>query len=401
MINMHYAKLLTLAFLFATFFSCSTGHSDIKTLDKTKNEKKVTNEYNQPLVKKSYNIKTPTQKTENANLFFIDDLNFNKMDIAINRQFTAFKRFKLEGTIQFGDDNYPLNILETTLKAFKILISETKSCLATLSTNFTCWVYFNTEIQKNYNIYTTVPQNAKLTGYYSPILDGSFSESDDFPFAIYAKPKSNTLKTLTREEIMFDHKLRGHDLELLFIKDPFKLYLMQIEGGGIIKVNNNGSIQKFVISYDGYNGHKRRYIGNYMYQQGMINRKDIATQHKYLLKHPEKWREIYSTCPIYSYFKITTEAPVPLGTENIPLTQNRSIAQDRTIYERNGPLMFISSQSDSLNISRFYINQDTGSAIAGKSRADLYFGEGDIAENFANRFSQSGNMYFIVKKIDK
>jgi membrane-bound lytic murein transglycosylase A len=157
-----------------------------------------------------------------------------------------------------------------------------------------------------------------------------------------------------------------------------------------------------------------------MKEKGMISDLSVESQRRYLDAHPEKWREIYGYCPSYVYFKVTSTPP--LGSDSVPLTDNRSMATDRTIYSEKGLIGFVSakrptedgkwkaSNSETIGdrrtesqgklpfrtFSRFFLDQDTGGAIRGRLRADLYFGEGDYAGEVAHSLKNYGDMYFLM-----
>jgi membrane-bound lytic murein transglycosylase A len=154
------------------------------------------------------------------------------------------------------------------------------------------------------------------------------------------------------------------------------------------------------------NNQKFRMIYKYMIERGMITAENssIEEQRQFLANHPELQKEIFDYCPSYIYFKVTESEP--LGIKNIPLTENRSLAMDLKFYPNPGILNFIKAKrpvrEDDMVIqkefSRFFIHQDTGGAIKGPTRSDLYFGFGPEAELSANRLYTYGEQYFLIAK---
>jgi membrane-bound lytic murein transglycosylase A len=131
----------------------------------------------------------------------------------------------------------------------------------------------------------------------------------------------------------------------------------------------------------------------------------VYHQRKYLVDNPGVLEEVLSICPSYIFFKVTTDEP--LGVKNIPLTENRSLATDYRIYKEYGILNFVQAVKPVRNasgdlehkaFSRFFINQDTGGAIKGNARSDLYFGYGPEAATVANNLKKLGKQYFLIKK---
>src|SRR5690606_5943475 len=119
-----------------------------------------------------------------------------------------------------------------------------------------------------------------------------------------------------------------------------------------------------------------------------------------------KEEEVFNVCPSCVYFKESSEEPV--GVNNIPLTEGRSVAIDSRIYKTMGLINFVNTVKAShfdengklvkVPFSRFFIAQDTGGAIRGNARCDLYFGYGPQAELTAYNMNEMGEQYFLIKK---
>lgn len=356
---------------------------------------------------------------------FQDDLDFENMILVLDRQITYFQRkntqngvFNMNGTITLGTLKYPRARLMKSVKFFKGLIENYNSCKKTKNKE-ECLALFNKMVKANFNLYapnvdgndhdSSLSNSALFTAYYSPVLLGSKSKSDLFQYPIYKKPASSDLSTLSFEDIIFENKLDGNNLELFYVKDLFDLYLLQIEGGGQVKVvNHDGTIEMFYLSYDGSNGKKRNWISKYMIAQGMIEDASVDSQRSYLAANPEKYREIFSYSENYVYFSITDHPPIGVSPY-LPLTDFRSMATDSKYYAQKGLISYVVSQRPyrnqngeivTKNFSRFFIDQDTGGAIKGKARADLYFGIGEQGELAAHNLCNNGEIYFLIKKTE-
>lgn len=361
---------------------------------------------------------TPT-KLATETIHFQDDLDLQGLSLSLERQIVAFKATRLDGTIKLGTTSYPRKNLLDSVVEFKALIEKAQNCFAD---NFMmiepCMQILNQEIKTSFNIYkpsflATDPEASRdrpalFTAYYSPDFIGSKIKTERYKYAIYALPTDATLRSKTREQIDFEGALEKKGKALFFVDDLFGLYLMHIEGGGRITVtNDDGTTSAYYLSYAGANGQAFFFINKYMVAQGMITDPSTVAQREYLVAHPEQAREIFSSCPGYIFFQIT-EHP-PLGVNNIPLTDNRSIATDSKQYAQKGLISYVVSKrpievNNTLKLvdfSRFFLDQDTGGAIKGKARADLYFGFGHEAEVAANNLKQTGEIYFLMKKIVK
>ncbi len=374
---------------------------------------------------------TPTQSMENPPLFS-DDIDFSLMEKAIERQLIYFNKIDLEQTVQFGDDIYKKRQLKVSLEEFGKLISSYKSCLQILKeiqTRYTtarefCLQTLNKEVQQKFHFYKPQEQEESepqsvlpalgetfYTAYYSPDLEASKVKDDVYKNPIYALPKEAELRSLSREEIDFDKKLEGHGYELLYTKQSlFDLYLFHVEGGGRVRIKqSDGSFLNRFLSYAGANGKKFRPVYHYMLEQGMITpeNKTLEDQRRYLRENPDDRREVYASNPSYIFFEITEEEP--LGVGDIPLTPGRSIAIDTRLYKQVGMIHFVKTYIPVLNergeveqkvFKRFFLSQDTGGAIRGEARVDLYMGYGRDAEVAANNTRSFGEQIILVRKND-
>lgn len=353
---------------------------------------------------------------------FHDDYSLKGMKLAIDRQLKRFGEISLNGTIQLGSTSYPLTRMKTTLQKFRSMIDDFEKCLGVdLESN--CFRDFNSEIKAKFDVY--IPNlvagdphygeadYAFFTGYHTMPIEGKFKADAEYPHAIYGNPY-NTALNFTRVEIDFLGKLAGKGLELLYTKSLFDIYLLHVQGSGKATIlNADGSKSGYYLLYDGDNGKSMRWISKYMKEKGYINNTSIPAQRKFLRQHPELQQEIYETSPNYVYTRITTEPP--MGNSGAPVTDNRSIAQDRKLYPFKGLLAYVETTRPLENgnydleeedfskvqfqkFSRFLLDQDTGGAIVGKARADIYFGEDTYAQYSAQNMKQTGKIYYMMLK---
>ncbi len=361
----------------------------------------------------------PTTQRVYQSIDFSDDLNLSNMVKAIDRQLVSFNsQSNLNKQFKLGTLTYKRKRLKDSLILFKALVNETKTCLLT-DTEKNCYSALSQKMNDQFRVYRPMPKKNEpgyatgetlFTAYYSPDLHGSKTKTEIFKHAIYKMPKSAELRSLTREQIDFENKLSGKNLEIFYVKESlYDIWLLHVEGGGRIQVKNeDGTIEYFYLSYAGANGQKFKMLYHYMNAHGMLEegKTSIAHQREYLENNPEDQKDVMSSCPSYIFFKVTTDEP--LGVNNIPLTENRSLATDYRRYKEYGILNFIMGNlphrvesTDEVILkpfSRFMINQDTGGAIRGNARSDLYFGFGKKAEFTANHLKNLGKQYFLIKK---
>jgi membrane-bound lytic murein transglycosylase A len=361
---------------------------------------------------------TPTVQVSQS-LDFLDDMNFDNLDLAINRQLSSYDVQGLGGEIKFGAKVYPKRVLKESLLLLQSLAANTRNCLKSSSTD-DCIKLLNQEINSKFTIYRPVPKKSesgykselttKYTSYYSPDLTGSRVPTERFKHAIYRKPSEPELQNFSRVDIDYKGALAGKGYEIFWVEDSyFDLYLLHVQGGGRMNIiNPDGSKDIKYLSYDGKNSRPFKMIYHYLIQSGYLKPENasIDNQRKFLKENPHKEEEVFGTCPSYVYFRESNEEPY--GLDNIPLTEGRSLAMDSKIYRTTGIINFVKTKRAShldengrvvkIPFSRFFIGQDTGGAIKGNARCDLYFGYGPLAEMTAYNMNEMGEQYFLIKK---
>jgi membrane-bound lytic murein transglycosylase A len=361
---------------------------------------------------------TPTEEF-NQSIEFSDDLDFENMDTAIERQLKSYNRSGLDGEIKFGNTVYPKSVLKDSLILLQKIFLQARSCLK-MSPRPLCLKQLNFELNESFSIYRPVPAKeeagfgkykTKFTSYYSPDFNGSRVKTDRFIRPIFRKPDVPEERGFSRVEIDYRGALAGKGYEIFWVEESFfDLYLLHVQGGGRIKVHSpDGSTETKYLSYDSGNSRTFKMIYRYMIDKGYITNGSIDNQRRFLMENPDKEEEIFSVTPSYIYFKESNEEPY--GVNSIPLTEGRSLAFDTRIYKTVGIINFIQTVKASHResngkvikkpFSRFFIAQDTGGAIRGNARCDLYFGYGPQAEMTAYNMNELGEQYFLIKKLGK
>ncbi len=366
-------------------------------------------------VSAALNEVTPTVKVP-ASVTFSDDMDMNNLELAIGRQIVAYDAEGLSGTIKFGTKVYPKSILKDSLVALREIAVNSKECFKT-NTREKCMTDLNATLNAAFTIYRPVAAKGErgyrragthFTSYYSPDLTGSTVRTERFKRPIYKLPDNATDRNMTRVQIDYKGAFDGKGYELFWVEDSFyDLYLLHVQGGGRIKVyNEDGTFNFRYLSYAGKNDRAFQMIYRYMISKGYLKGDaSIPAQRKFLEDHPEKHEEIFNICPSYVYFKITEDEPV--GLDNIPLTEGRSLALDVRIYKSTGIINFVKTVKPVLTddgkitkvpFARFFLGQDTGGSIRGNARCDLYAGYGHMAELQAYNTDEVGEQFFLIKK---
>lgn len=268
-----------------------------------------------------------------------------------------------------------------------------------------------------------------FTGYYQPVIEGSLVPRPEYAYPIYGTPADlivteqatltasmasmqtvgrlegdNLLPYYSRREIDELGSLRGRGYEIAWVKNPIDLFFLHIQGSGILQLDDG---RRLLIGYAGANGRPYRSIGRLLIDRGKIPQEEMSMQRlrRYLLDYPEERNEIFAYNESYVFFRFLEEGP--LGNLEVPLTPGRSVATDARLFPK-GALAFIVTERPVLDaagqlvgwqpFSRFVLNQDTGGAIRGLQRADLYFGTGLEAEAGAGYMNRLGKLYFLSLK---
>ncbi|MFT5729094.1 MAG: membrane-bound lytic murein transglycosylase A [Desulforhopalus sp.] len=262
-----------------------------------------------------------------------------------------------------------------------------------------------------------------VTGYYEPLFEGSLTKNPPYLIPLYTRPPDLIQRTgsdgkkelgrydseqhftafWTRKEIETEHHLAGN--ELVYLKDAFDAYLLHVQGSGKVALLD-GSIKS--VGFAGTNGLTYKSIGKYLVDQKIMKLKDvnIPAIRDYLEQHPDEMLNLLQQNPRYIFFQ-WGDNKGPKGSSGEALTAGRSIAIDPQALPA-GTIAYLQSEKPVLDatntikkwqaMNRFVFPQDSGSAIKGTGRVDVFWGNGNYAETAANHMKHPGKLYFLVKK---
>jgi len=280
-----------------------------------------------------------------------------------------------------------------TIDKFLELISESK-------TTKELWE----KAQTAFDWYTRA-NNAKIhyTGYYLPVLNGSYQESKIYNYSIYKKPENFYKPFYTRKEIDGEKVLAGQGDEIVYVDDMIEAFFLHVQGSGVVKVKD----ERFLVNYHDQNGQAYRSIGKYLKSKGVDPEYTSSLQglRKYLKMITKAERdEILFHNPSYIFFRKSDDGPY--GASTAKLTPGHSMAVD-TRYIPFGIVGLVKAmrpkdptkRDNWKPFARFALSQDRGGAIKGPGRIDFYWGEGAFAEKAAGGLDHDGDLYIaIVKK---
>jgi membrane-bound lytic murein transglycosylase A len=263
-----------------------------------------------------------------------------------------------------------------------------------------------------------------VTGYYEPLLRGSRERSDEFATPLYRRPED--LLVVELAEVIPELKgkrvrgrvvgnkvvpyfsraasreapgLSGH--EIVWIDNALDAFLLEVQGSGRVLLTTGETIR---LQYEDQNGHPYRSIGKYLADQGAmpLDQVNIPAIRAWLAANPQRLHEVLDSNPSVVFFR---EAPLddpkvgPKGAMSLPLTAGRSIAVDPKFLKLGAPMFLATTDPETkVPLHRLVVAQDTGGAIRGPVRADLYFGFGSEAGAKAGLMKNDGEMWLLWPK---
>jgi membrane-bound lytic murein transglycosylase A len=239
---------------------------------------------------------------------------------------------------------------------------------------------------------------ALFTGYYEPELDGSPVRTARFRHAIYRLPPDvkQSVAWYSRAEIETRGLLEGRGLEIAWLEDPVEAFFLQVQGSGRIRLTDGRSIR---VGFGGRNGHPYRSIGAELVRQGVFERHQVSAQRikRWVRENPGPGAELLRHNPSFIFFREVSEVPPdrgPLGAMNRSVTPLRTVAVDPDFVPLGAPVWIEKAGRDPMN--RLMVAQDTGSAIKGPQRADIFFGTGAAAGERAGRVRDPGRVLVLL-----
>ena len=237
-----------------------------------------------------------------------------------------------------------------------------------------------------------------FTGYFEPELKGSRQRTGPYQFPIYRLPPEVTPgnRWLTRRQIEESGVLRNRGLEIAWINDPVDVFFLQIQGSGRVRLTD-GSVLR--VGYGGKNGHTYRSVGREMIRRGLMDQHSASAQsiRAWVRRNPVAGAELLRHNDSFVFFREVNEVPAdrgPLGAMNRSITAMRSIAIDPAFTPLGAPVWIEKGGRDPL--TRLMIAQDTGSAIKGAQRADIFFGTGADAGDRAGTIKDPGRLIVLL-----
>ncbi len=263
-----------------------------------------------------------------------------------------------------------------------------------------------------------------FTGYYEAELSGAVAADSRYSVPLYRRPDDLVLVSLGQfradlkgrriagrvvdgKLVPFDDRtaidggsLGGKGLELAWVDDPVDAFFLHIQGSGRVRMAD-GSILR--VGYDGHNGHPYFAIGRELIRRGAMTKETVSMQaiRRWLADNPAEARTVMAMNASYIFFR-PLAGDGPIGALGVALTPERSLAIDKTHLPLGAPLWLetsLPSPGKTPAFRQLMIAQDTGGAIRGPVRGDVFFGFGKTAADIAGRMKQPGRYWILLPRV--
>jgi membrane-bound lytic murein transglycosylase A len=233
-----------------------------------------------------------------------------------------------------------------------------------------------------------------FTGYFEVELKGSRRRHGPYRTPLYRRPPPALASRYTRAQIEAG-ALNGRGLTLLWVEDPIAAFFLQIQGSGVVKLDDGKTVR---VGYGGQNGRPYVPVGRILLEQGAIARDKLTMRALYdwMKEHLEEGAALRRQDPSYVYFR-EIKGEGPIGAEGVALTARRSLAVDRRFIPLGVPIWLDAQQrfGTRARLRHLFVAQDTGGAIRGPVRGDLFRGTGPAAGADAGATNAYG-CYFVL-----
>jgi membrane-bound lytic murein transglycosylase A len=240
----------------------------------------------------------------------------------------------------------------------------------------------------------------KFTGYYAPAVEGSKEKTREYATPVYDIPNQPAVRHLSRSQI-YQGALQGKAKIVAWLKSPLDAMLLEIEGSGVIETPEG---QRIYVDYAGENGRRYRSIAQLLIHDHIFRpaKASIDAIKTYFQSHPSRLKNYIYRNPSYVFFSRRSEDAFK-GAQLVNLTPKYSLAVDRRYIPLGIPLLVktkcpINQHGDTAPLQRIMIAQDTGGAIRGPIRGDIFWGIGTKAMQVANLMSHEGDYWFLLPK---
>lgn len=292
-----------------------------------------------------------------------------------------------------------------TLERFRQLL---QSCNSAAELQVAVW--------REFDFYQSVGSDGEgtvgFTGYFEPVYAASRTATAEFRYPIYRLPPQIDRWSRphpTRSQLEGADGLQGSQgqlrgLELAWFRDRLQAYLVQVQGSAQLQLTDSSTIS---VGYAGRTDYPYVSLGRELVKDGKVAEENLSLPVviDYFQQHPAELNEYLIRNDRFVFFQETTGSPAT-GSLGVPVTAERSIATDKSLLPA-GALALIQTQIPEADrtglfvsrlVSRYMLDQDTGGAIRGAGRVDIFMGTGELAGDRAGLINTPGQLYYLLIK---
>ncbi|MDP2577965.1 MAG: MltA domain-containing protein [Candidatus Palauibacterales bacterium] len=280
-------------------------------------------------------------------------------------------------------------------------------------------------IHQEFELHASVGSDGRgsvlFTGYYSPSFQGSLTASSEYGYPLYRRPDDLVIDERsgevlgrqvgegdgfepypTRARLLASGALEG--LELVWLRDGFEAYTIQIQGSALIRLPDGTSIN---VGYDGTNGRPYTSISLELVADGKLREDELSLPEvkDYFRRNPEALEVYARRNDRFVFFRVDSGENWPAGSLGLKVTPLRSLATDKAFFPP-GAVVLVETAAPAegggtRRLFQFMLDQDTGGAIKSPGHADIYYGIGPLAEVLAGAQYAKGRLYYLLLRPER
>ena len=306
-----------------------------------------------------------------------------------------------------ADTKFNLDRVRRSLFRFKELLLTTDSPIA-----------LEKAVKAEFDFYQSVGKDQRgrveFTGYFEPTYTASRVRTAEYRYPLYRMPASlkrtkyhPTRAQLEGKDGLASQKnknniLKGH--ELVWLSDRIEAFLVQVQGSARLKMTDGTTM---TVGYGGTTNYPYVSVGGELVKDGVFGEDELTLPRllDFFAANPKQLDKYIPRNNRFIFFRETDGRP-PTGSLGVPVTGDRSIATDKSIMPPGALALIVApipdvepnGKIDTRVVSRYVLDQDTGSAIKGAGRVDIFLGSGDVAGERAGLLNGSGNLFYLLLK---
>ncbi len=360
------------------------------------------------------------EEPQDAEVTWEDDGSPDSLIAAVRQSIAYYRRLPPRHILRYGELSYTPGEL---IRSHELFLQLRRSAGGQEA--------FVRQLGERFHTFESIAESGEnlFTGYFEPVIPGRMKPETGYATPLYKLPDNlvkidlarfdesfpkqtlprqtlvgrlvgrTVLPFYSRKEIQSNGALKGEAKPLAYVNEV-DLFFLQIQGSGVVRFLDGSELR---VNYAAGNGHPYRSIGAELVRQEVMTVEEVTMQtiRAYLNANPEAVRPLLNSNPSYTFFRLVDEGP--LGNIQVPLTPGRSLALDHRLLPK-GSLAYIETEAtlfgDSATqpLRRFMLVQDTGGAIRGHGRADVFWGKGMKAEWVAGHMKHPGRLVLLVAK---